>query len=163
MAWIKSWGTQSSCLHLLLSNLSLTKLLPAHVDTFLSFNHFALQLHLNKHKVLATKLGVTNMDRIILRLQMLYLLKCLEVWFDSLIFFCDWNWKCLRMSERYCGFILIMPGKNRMSIAQQTRISIAWCCLPKAGTSASWSHSSASSSLMNTPLPSLPWTWMLLH
>ena len=59
------------------------------------------------------------------------------------------------MSERYCGFILIMPGKNRMSIAQQTRmsiaqqtrmsiaqqtrISIARRCLPKAGTSASWS------------------------
>ena len=51
------------------------------------------------------------------------------------------------MSERYCGFILIMPGKNRMSIAQQDRMSIAWQtrisiarrCLPKAGTSASWS------------------------
>jgi len=42
------------------------------------------------------------------------------------------------MSERYCGFILIMPGKNRISIAQQTRISIAQHCLPKAGTSASW-------------------------
>ena len=42
------------------------------------------------------------------------------------------------MSERYCGFILIMPGKNRMSIAWQTRISIARRCLPKAGTSASW-------------------------
>ena len=50
------------------------------------------------------------------------------------------------MSERYCDFILIMPGKNRIgiawqdriSIAQQTRISIARRCLPKAGTSASW-------------------------
>jgi len=28
IAWIKSWGTQSSCLHLLLSDLSLAKLLP---------------------------------------------------------------------------------------------------------------------------------------
>ena len=51
------------------------------------------------------------------------------------------------MSERYCDFILIMPGKNRIgiawqdriSIAQQTRISIARRCLPKAGTSTSWS------------------------
>jgi len=34
------------------------------------------------------------------------------------------------MSERYCGFILIMPGKNRISIAR--------CCLPLAGTSTSW-------------------------
>jgi len=144
IAWIKSWGTQSSCLHLLLSDLSLAKLLPTPMDIFLSFNYITLQLHLNKHKALATKLSMTNMNRIILWLQRLYLLKCLEIWFDSLIFFCDWNWKCLRMSERYCGFILItMPGKNRISIAQQTRISIARRCLPKAGTSASWSYVNA--------------------
>ena len=131
IAWIKSWGTQSSCLHLLLSDLSLAKLLPTPMDIFLSFNYITLQLHLNKHKALATKLSMTNMNRIILWLQRLYLLKCLEIWFDSLVFFCDWNWKCLRMSERYCGFILItMPGKNRISIARR--------CLPKAGTSTSW-------------------------
>jgi len=84
IAWIKSWG----CLHLLLSDLSLAKLLPTPMVIFLSFNYIALQLHLNKHKALATKLSsMTNMNRIILRLQMLYLLKCLEIWFDSLIFF----------------------------------------------------------------------------
>jgi len=84
IAWIKSWG----CLHLLLSDLSLAKLLPTPVDIFLSFNYITLQLHLNKHKALTTKLSsMINMNRIILRLQMLYLLKCLEIWFDSLIFF----------------------------------------------------------------------------
>jgi len=84
IAWIKSWG----CLHLLLSDLSLAKLLLTLMDIFLSFNYITLQLHLNKHKALTTKLSsMTNMNRIILRLQMLYLLKCLEIWFDSLIFF----------------------------------------------------------------------------
>jgi len=132
MAWIKSWGTQSSCLHLLLSDLSLAKLLPTPMDIHISLiqlhhpstspqqgqstGHQAEHDQYEQNNTLTTKVVFTEVLRNL-------------IWFID--FFRDWNWKCLRMSERYCGFILItMPGKNRISIARH--------CLPSAGTRTSW-------------------------